>query len=666
MSWWQLVPALLLTAAIVFLPGYLILRCWAVTGLVAVGAAAPVSISLVAVTAVVGPFLGLRWNVLHVVVPAVAIAAIGLVLRRATPKALGIHGRIRRSPRSRWTLLAHLGALLIPAALLTRGLTRMIGGPENISQTWDNVFHLNAIRYIIDSGSASSLTVGGMYSGGAKVSAYPAAWHDLVSLVVQVSGVSIPAAVNAVTLVIGALVWPISAIFLTTRVTGTRPVPVLFAGALSAAFGAFPYIILDFGVLYPYFMSLALLPAALALISMVTGVGDRSGTPRWLATLLFIAVTPGIALAHPSTFLTLLLFALPIFVVAVVRYRRILAGRAGQSRYWLLVMLLAAYLGAGIALWLRVRPSSENSGWQPIQRVPQAIGQVLSGGVMQQGASWVVLLFSLVAVGLVMRRQFSQWVLGVYLIAAVLFIVVSAMRKPGLRNFITGVWYNDSYRLASLLPTITVVVCTISATWLFFRTRDALVERRPRLASMRFTRESTPAAAAVAFVVAAIIGVAGQFSSVNYAVGSGAGNYRASDNAPLLSSAEEALLTRVDEHVPESATIIGDPWTGTAFSYAISGRRTLTPHVGDDKMPPDVLMLMNNLNAIGEDPRICELIEKYDSYYVLDFNGRRYMNWPTVYPGMETVETNPHLEVVDREGDAATLYRITTCDGQSS
>ncbi|UVS82445.1 DUF6541 family protein [Actinokineospora sp. UTMC 2448] len=663
MTWWQLAPAVLATAAMVFLPGYLILRCWAVTGLVAVGTAAPVSIGLMAMCAIAGPYVGVRWGIPLVAVPAVAIAAIGLVLRKATPRAMGIHGRIRRSPRSRWTLLAHLGALLIPAALITRGLTRMIGAPENISQTYDNVFHLNSIRYILDTGSGSTLTLGGMYSAGEKPSTYPAAWHDLVALVVQTTGVSIPAAINAVTLVVGALVWPISAIFLATRVTGTRPVPVLFAGALSSVFGAFPYLMVDFGVLYPYFLSLALLPVALGLVAMATGVGERNGTPRWLATVIFLAATPAVALSHPSTFLTLLLFALPIFVVAVVRYRRILAGRAGAGRYWLLVSLLVAYLLAALALWVRVRPTAEASGWQPIQTIPQAIGQVLTGGLMDGGPSWVVFGLTMVAVGLAMRRQFSQWVFGVYLIAAALFVVVSAVDRPALRDFLTGVWYNDSFRLAALVPLIAVVVCTISGTWLFLRTRDALVERYPRLARVKFTRESTPAAAGVAFVVAAIVGVVGQYSAVNYTVAFAQVDYQPQGEAPLLSPDERALLSRLDEHVPADARIIGNPWTGTALSYAFSGRRTLTPHLAESSIPPDARALMDGLGRLGSDSGLCELVRENDAYYVLDFDGRVFWNWPTVFPGLLTVDSNPGLEEVDRQGEAA-LYRITACGAE--
>lgn len=657
MSWWQVVPTVLCTVAIVFLPGYVVARSWALTGLVAVGTAAPVSIGLLAGMAVLGPMAGLPWNVLLVVVPAVALALVGLVLRKVTPRALGVRHRESGPLLSRWPLLVHFSALLIPAVLLTRGLIRLIGSPENISQAWDNFFHLNAVRYILDSGSGSSLTLGGMYSDGANPSPYPGAWHDLVSLVVQVSGASIPVAANAVTLVIGALVWPISCIFLTTRVTGMRPVPVLFTGALSAVFGAYPYQILYFGVLYPFFLSLALLPAALALLTMATGVSRHNSTPRWLAALVLTMAAAGIGLAHPSTLLALAVFAVPIFVVAIVRYRRTLrTGQATVVRYWGLIALLISYLAVGTVVWSQVRPSEEASAKGPIQSESQAIGQVLAGGTMKLGPTWIVLLLTLVAVGLALRRQLSIWVLGVYLIAAGFFVVVSATPEGALRNFLTGVWYNDPYRLAAQLPMITVVVCTLAATWLFTRSLPALSNRLPALSQQRFGSTAAPAIA-VASGVAIVLGVFGQYSSVNYAVHFGGNVYQNSD---MLSSKERALLSRLDEHVSPEATIIGNPWTGTAFAYALSGRRMLTPQLGQD-IPPNILYVMENLDEIGTDPQVCSIIRDLNSYYVLDFIGPQYLNNDVTFDGLESLSTNPGLTRIDHEGTTATLYRVTGC-----
>ncbi|MDQ3788402.1 MAG: hypothetical protein M3422_14315, partial [Actinomycetota bacterium] len=574
MSWWQLVPAIIVSAAIIFLPGYVLVRCWRVTGLVAVGVAAPVSISLISVVAIVGHMVGLRWNVLQVVVTTLVLAVAGLVLRMVAPAALRVRAHPAKPWRARWPLLVHFGALLIPAVLLTRGLTRVFGAPDQFSQTYDNVFHLNAVRYILESGSASSLTLGGMYSNGETVGTYPAAWHDVVSLVVQVAGVSLPEAINAVNLVIGALVWPISCIFFATRVTGMRPVPVLFAGALSATFGAFPYLMVTFGVLYPFFMSLALLPAGLALVVMATGVGVRGGTPRWITMLLLVLALPSMAIAHPSTLLVLLLLALPVLVVSLVRYRRRVKaiGRAAEVRYWLGVVLMVGYVCVGIVVWMRARPGS-SGWWPPIETIPQAIGKVLAAGFSSQGPTWIVLLLSLVAIGLVMRRQITWWLLGMYVIAASLYVIVAAVPVGRFRDFVTGVWYNDPFRLAGQMPVLTLVVSVVAATWLYTVALDWLAARRPRFEPLRNTPTARPAAVATAFVVAAVMALFGQYSSVNYEVARGATTYAISDDTAVLSTDELALIERLDDEIPEGDAIIGNPWTGTALAYAFSGRR---------------------------------------------------------------------------------------------
>ncbi len=659
MSWWQLAPAVIVTAVIVFLPGYLVVRCWRVTGLVAVGVAAPVTISLVAVVAVFANMVGLRWHVWLVIAAAAVLAVAGLILRPLLPAPRKHHPR--KPLRARWQLLVHLGALLIPALLITRGLTKMIGAPDHFSQTYDAVFHLNAIRYILETGSGSSVTLGGMYSNGAEPAPYPAAWHDLVSLVVQVAGVSIPEAINAVTLVIGALVWPVGAIFLTTRATGMRPVPVLFAGALSATFGAFPYLLTNFGVLYPFFMSIALLPAGLALVAMTTGVGVRGATPRWLAMLLFALVVPGIALTHPSTLLVLLLLSLPILVVALVRYRRRVKaiGRAAEVRYWAGVVLMIGYVAVGIVLWMRVRPNATNV-WRPIETIPQAIGKVIAAGFSMQGPTWVVFLLTLVAIGLAMRRQITWWLLGIYAIAAGLYVVVAAAPDGRVRTFITGVWYNDPFRLAGQLPVVIVVVATVSATWLYTVALDRLATRRATFERLRNTPTANPVAAATAFAVAVVLGVVGQYSSVNYEVKRGQPTYALNENSIVVSTDELALMRRLDDEIPEGDAIIGNPWTGTALAYAFSGRRMLTPHVGGE-IPEDIRYVMDHLDDIDDDPEVCSIVRDLHAYWVLDFDGRQVHNRNVQFDGLDSLFTNPGVDEVDHEGLHARLYRVTAC-----
>jgi hypothetical protein len=444
-------------------------------------------------------------------------------------------------------------------------------------------------------------------------------------------------------------------------VTGMRPAPILFTGALSATFGAFPYLMTDFGVLYPFFMSIALLPAGLALVTMSTGLGMRGGTPRWLAMTLLVVVVPSIALAHPSTLLVLLLLAIPVLVVSLVRYRRSIKaiGRGAELRYWLGVVLMVGYLLVGIVIWKKARPSA-NGWWPPIETIPQAVGKVIAAGFSFQGPTWVVFLLTLVAIGLVMRRQVTWWLLGMYVIAAGLYVVVAAAPVGRFRDFITGVWYNDPFRLAGQLPVIIVVVATVAATWLYTVMLDRLAARRPVFEQFRNTPAAGPKAAAAAFVVALVLGVAGQYSSVNYEVARGMSTYALNDDSVVVSTDELALMERLDDEIPPGDSIVGNPWTGTALAYAFSGRRMLTPHVGGT-IPEDIKYLMDNLDEVEDDPKVCDIVRDLRAYWVLDFEGRQVHDRNIHFEGLDSLFTNPGVDEVDHEGLEARLYRITAC-----
>jgi len=78
--------------------------------------------------------------------------------------------------------------MVIGAVVVVQG----IGSPETLSQTYDAVFHYNAIAYIVDSGNASSLTLNSLGTPGTPGSFYPSAWHDFASLLVLTTGASAP------------------------------------------------------------------------------------------------------------------------------------------------------------------------------------------------------------------------------------------------------------------------------------------------------------------------------------------------------------------------------------------------------------------------------------------------------------------------------------------
>lgn len=210
MPWSDAVPTIFAALAVLVAPGLLLAWATGARGF-SLSALAPVfSVSLIAVAAVACPYVGIPWSLLPVVVLAAAASAVAFLLRRRAP----VGWQPQRSFDARFGF-AMLGTLLA-AVIIGARLIYAFGSPDSISQTYDNIFHLNAIQYILHTGQASSFTVGSMTG----IPFYPAGWHAVVSLTAQLSGTGIPAAVNATNLVIGAFVWPVGCIYLCQQVLG--------------------------------------------------------------------------------------------------------------------------------------------------------------------------------------------------------------------------------------------------------------------------------------------------------------------------------------------------------------------------------------------------------------------------------------------------------------
>ena len=244
-------PAVVLLAVYAVLGGSL---AWVIglRGLWAVAAAPAFATTVIGGASVVAGWLGLGWSILPSLVLAVVIGAgVLLVRRRTTTRPVA-----PRSFSPWWTVLA-----LVLAAIVIGGQTlSVIGAPTAISQTFDNVFHLNAIRYILDTGAASPLELGQMTSPNGGVPFYPSVWHATAAIVVQLSGASIPAVVNAQTLVIAAVLWPLGAVLLSRVLAGATAAVTVSAALVSASVPMFPLLPMDYGVLYPFQLALAHLP----------------------------------------------------------------------------------------------------------------------------------------------------------------------------------------------------------------------------------------------------------------------------------------------------------------------------------------------------------------------------------------------------------------------
>ena len=255
---------LIVGALIILIPGLIVALAMRQRGVEALGLAAPISVGIFGVSAIFASKVGVRFSFLIPLAFAVILAGLGYLICRL----LGSRGWLdfpapqkRRDQqentaivRSGWftpqTLAAGL-SVLVGFILLYISIARAIGRPEYISQTYDVNFHLNAIRYMADTGDASSLTIANMTSGGEAPTFYPAVWHGIATVIYQVTGISVPATANLMSVLVGAVIWPLSVMYL-VRSTMRASIPALLSvGVVSASFTAFPMLLIHFGVLYP-------------------------------------------------------------------------------------------------------------------------------------------------------------------------------------------------------------------------------------------------------------------------------------------------------------------------------------------------------------------------------------------------------------------------------
>ena len=661
MSWWSVVPEFIMTVVILFGPGLLIgvsagLRRFSLAAL-----APGFSVTVIAVSALLADFAGIPWSVWPVVLGTfLCMVAVWLIFRgwRTTWPS----GFRRRSPTARRWPAAWRGVLPVAAAVILAAVavgSRLIGAfgaPEAFSQTFDNVFHLNAIRYILDTGSGSALTVGAMTGGGF----YPTAWHDVASLTVQLTGLPIPVAVNLVNVCIGALVWPLSCIFLARVVQGPTLAATWVAAVLSAAFGAFPLLMVDFGVLYPNYLGISLLPAALALGLQALGLGAAPGERVSLSLTSLVLMLPGLALAHPSSIMALLALVAPAVLFRwwlslreSVRRRGVSFGSVGVHTLVLLVSVFAAVL-----LWTTVRPPEEAAFWGAVEGPYRAAFEVITSSAIGRPVSWAVMLLVLAGLVYLVRKPGMWWLLGVYAVAGLLFVVAASFQSGRLRDFVTGIWYNDPPRLAALLPVAILPVAVVGAVelWKWGKTRALRSGRESPSERRRLVLQGVGAG------LIAVLLFSTQQGNVAAAQTAAAKMYRVEASSPLVSSDELALLGRLDNHVPPGAVIIGNPWNGSSLAYALADRKALQPHILG-AFPPGAQLLYDRLRDASTDPAVCDAVRELNVGFVLDF-GHREVNFederPDVFTGLDNLAGSGAAELIDSQGTAR-LFRITAC-----
>jgi hypothetical protein len=235
-------------------PGTIVARITQLTWPVAIAVGPALTYGVVALAIIPFGALGIPWNgwTALAALAAVCLVATGLQLLLARYRDTEASEEEARGI-SRWPAVAVAAGVLLGAVLIMwagyRGLTHW----QSVPSTWDAVWHANEVRYMLDTGQASSTHMGELRNVETHQPLYyPSVFHALTAVYCQLTGAAPTTGYTLNSLAASVWLFPSSAATLTWFLL--RPVTTQWraagasatAAALSASFTSVPYV--EFGV----------------------------------------------------------------------------------------------------------------------------------------------------------------------------------------------------------------------------------------------------------------------------------------------------------------------------------------------------------------------------------------------------------------------------------
>ncbi|MDR2722890.1 MAG: hypothetical protein LBB54_04090, partial [Cellulomonadaceae bacterium] len=530
-----------------------------------------------------------------------------------------------------------------------------MGRPDLFPQTWDAVFHLNAVRYILDSGQASTLTLNAIASDHGAPGLYPAAWHGIIAL----STIrSVLPATNAMVLALAGIIWPAGLAAFALALTPRRPWLALIAPILGAGMFSFPTRLITWGTLWPNALSYSLIPAVTACTLMA--VKPARNAAHKTAWILAAGIgLGGIAFAQPSGLLIYAIIVTPALAAAVMTAVR---ANRGSGRIIPAVTLLA-WLAAWAGVYHLFVDQLGGTAWQGDLGFIAGVGGAVADGFLDSIAN--IALLALLTVGCLtaLLTRGRRWLL-VSLAAILLLNGLSQQVTP--LSWLIQPWFADPMRLLAAVPIIAVTVMAVGV--------DAAVEQAIRWLQGRQQRTASstgcwirPAALSItlALIAAATLGLqAGRrYERVNDMY---VGQTRENLLDQIASLPEIEMLERLggpqaDTPLTAGRRILGSPFSGAALAYAIANVPVVFPHFAG-QWSADARFIASNFDQIHDNPDVCAALDRLDVGYF-------YVDWDRFFPdsparenfaALDLFPQQPGFDLVDA-GGSARLYRITAC-----
>ncbi|MEB3984216.1 hypothetical protein OQ968_23505 [Mycobacterium sp. 663a-19] len=495
----------LLALFLLITPGTIVARITQLTWPVAMAVGPALTYGVVALAIIPFGALGIPWNGWTALAALVAVCLVmtGLQLvlaryRDTASEARGIGG---------WPALTVAAGVLLGALLIMWAAHRGLAAHwQTIPSTWDAVWHANEVRYMLDTGQASSTHMGELRNVETHQALYyPSVFHALTAVFCQLTGAAPTTGYTLSSVAASVWLFPTSAAMLTWHLLRPRTTQWRTAGAsataaaLSASFTSVPYVefgvaampnLAAYGVAIPTFVLITstlrhrdrIPTAVLALV----GVLSVHLTGGFIVILFLLAWWALDAWWHPvrgrlADVLTLAAVAVPTAAIlapqfiGVLRQADIIAGHAFPSfksakqgvvdalllhtrhlndfptQYGLVVL---SYLGLAILLYKRI-------WWPAVVWLVLTVATIYSGAPFHNAAGAAIEAFSqffyndprrLTAVVTMLVTPMA----AITLFAAVMLAVASARRvTERFRRLPAAFWVSTT---AVLLAVATVLI----------------------------------------------------------------------------------------------------------------------------------------------------------------------------------------------------------------
>ncbi len=276
------------------------------------------------------------------------------------------------------------------------------------------------------------------------------------------------------------------------------------------------------------------------------------------------------------------------------------------------------------------------------------MGEFLLNGTNGDRALW--LLSAVIVVGAVSacRARGTRWIVAAHLGIGLLYVMSAGVQSPATMS-LTAFWFNDSHRLAAMLPTTGALLAAFGvislAAWL-----QNWAQRWSWFHGLRLRRFA--AVGSVVLVAFALLGLTkGLYQGRN------ALTLRNLHRPSAVLAMKVAFYNGIKDQIPDGAVVANNPEDASPLLWPLFHKHVLFPHIKGSGNP-NQQFLADHLHEAGTNPQVCQVARKLHVRFLLTDPIPPHRR---IYPGLQDPGATPGFELVESNG-VLKLYRIIACD----